>query len=275
MAPVLFPMARKAVMACEVDEEATDCESKEVAGAGACSGVDRRKTIRKPSSRPSEHDFIDLISDNDSAVESAPKKDIKRSQVKAANSSTDGDDGSSEMESHDELSTPRKAEACIQMCADEGTSGTEPQNKKVWIDSACEFSPMGEQKNSGSPSTLKKRSASEVAKDAEALNCKKPKEGTPGTALFSDGPLEATARSPPATAASTAASMVSKSRDPIETTEPGTEIGSCIYAQWDDGGWHFATIYDVKRGPTPASTRYSVRAFCSTVDSTLPCSFSP
>lgn len=257
------------------DKVATDCESKKVAGcrkmqggAGACNGVDRAAmnvvntlTIQsRASSRPSEHDVpvTALISDNDSSVESLPVSDIKRSQVIATNSSTDGDDGSSEMEFHDEFSTPRKSETSVQM-SDEEASGSESQNKKAWTKNTdgtyrCpagfvgnyetgQFSPEQPKRRS---SNILKRNASVLAKDTEALKCKKPKGSTPGTVSYSNGP-----------------SMASENL--IEMTESGREIGSCIYAQWEDGGWHFATIYDVKRGPTPASTRYSVRTFCSRV----------
>jgi hypothetical protein len=151
---------------------------------------------RKSSSSSSEPEVIDLISDNDSSVESVPMEEIKRSQVHATRMACED--------------TPRKVEISISTGGEELTFKT------------------NEQKNTGPLSNLKKRT-SEVTKDAEARNCKKTKGRTPV-----------------------------KPGDPIEKVEPGLEMGSCIYAQWEEEGWHFATIYDVKRGSTPASTRYSV-----------------
>jgi hypothetical protein len=199
----------------------TDTGSEMMRFADSACGVVHRATInvvdtqtsynRKSSSSSSEPEVIDLISDNDSSVESVPMEEIKRSQVHGMAC----EDGSSEMKFH-EFSTPRKAEISVSMGGEELTFKT------------------NEEKNTGPLNNLKKRSASEVTNDAEARNCKNTKGRTPV-----------------------------KPGDLIEKVEPGLEIGSCIYAQWEEEGWHFATIYDVKRGSTPASTRYSVRAFRS------------
>lgn len=206
----------------------TDTGSEMMRFADSACGVVHRATInvvdtqtsynRKSSSSSSEPEVIDLISDNDSSVESVPMEEIKRSQVHGMAC----EDGSSEMKFH-EFSTPRKAEISVSMGGEELTFKT------------------NEEKNTGPLNNLKKRSASEVTNDAEARNCKNTKGRTPV-----------------------------KPGDLIEKVEPGLEIGSCIYAQWEEEGWHFATIYDVKRGSTPASTRYSVFFHDGDIDDSMP-----